>query len=68
LKTIAPVCSTTDSGRIRQADANSVQYIERTKWLCMIPFGSPVVPLVYMTLNRSSWLTDRPRPAFGTGS
>jgi hypothetical protein len=46
---------------IRHAEANSVQYIERTKWLCMMPFGRPVVPLVYMMLNRSSW-ADRDRP------
>jgi len=30
LKTMAPACSATLSGVIRQAEANSVQYIART--------------------------------------
>ena len=31
--------------------------MERTKCVCMMPFGRPVVPLVYMMLNRSSCAT-----------
>ena len=47
-------CGTRASSGTRQA--MSRQYIERTKWLCMMPFGSPVVPLVNMMLKRSSGL------------
>ena len=58
LNTMAPVCSTTDSGVMRQAAPSVSAYMLRTRWLCMMPLGSPVVPEVYMMLNRSSGPTS----------
>ena len=57
LNTSEPACSTTDSGVIRHALAISVAYIARMKCVCTMPFGSPVVPLVYMMVITSSALT-----------
>lgn len=57
LKTIAPACRVRDSGVKRNAPPSSAGYIERTKCECMMPFGSPVVPLVYMMLNSVSGVT-----------
>src|SRR6266542_4215198 len=54
LKTIAPECSTTDSGAIRHAFAIVVAYIARMKCVCWMPFGRPVVPDVYISVSRSS--------------
>ena len=53
LNTIAPECSTTDSGAIRQRCAIVAAYIARMKCVCWMPFGSPVVPDVYMSVSRS---------------
>ena len=53
LNTIAPECSTTDSGAIRHAFAIVVAYIARMKCVCWMPFGRPVVPDVYMSVRRS---------------
>jgi hypothetical protein len=58
LNTSAPVCRTTLSGAIRHAVAISDAYIARMKWVCMMPLGRPVVPLVYMTVRRSSASTS----------
>jgi hypothetical protein len=41
LNTIAPECSTTDSGVIRHALAMVVAYMARMKCVCWIPFGNP---------------------------
>jgi hypothetical protein len=54
LNTSAPECSITDSGFIRHALAIVVAYIARMKCVCWMPFGNPVVPLVYMIVSRSS--------------
>ena len=54
LKTMAPACRATLSGVMRQAWANNVQYMARTKWVCTMPLGRPVVPEEYMMLNTSS--------------
>src|SRR5512134_1430308 len=43
---------------MRQAAANTSAYMERTKCVCIMPFGNPVVPLVYMMLKRSSVATS----------
>ncbi len=53
LNTSAPECSTTDSGAMRQALAIVVAYMARMKCVCWMPFGSPVVPEVYMRVSRS---------------
>jgi len=53
LNTIAPECSTTDSGAMRQAFDSSAAYIARMKCVWQMPFGIPVVPLVYITVSRS---------------
>ncbi len=53
LNTIAPECSTTDSGAMRHELAMVVAYIARMKCVCWMPFGRPVVPDVYMSVSRS---------------
>ena len=60
LNTIAPACSTTEDGVIRQLDASVSAYIARMKCVWQMPFGSPVVPLVYMIVARSSADTATP--------
>jgi len=46
LNTSDPACITTLSGVKRKALAKSEQYIPRTKWVCTMPLGWPVVPLL----------------------
>ena len=53
LNTIAPECSTIDSGAIRHELANIVAYIARMKCVCWMPFGCPVVPDEYISVSRS---------------
>ena len=52
LNTIEPECSTTDSGAIRHVPILAA-YIARMKCVCWMPFGMPVVPDVYMSVQRS---------------
>ncbi len=62
LNTMAPECSTTDSGAIRQTLAIA-EYMARMKCVCWMPFGSPVVPEVYISVQRSPAETSTPGSA-----
>ncbi len=53
LKTIAPECRTTDSGR-HPPGGGKQQCVHRADEVgVQMPFGSPVVPLLYITVRRS---------------
>ena len=62
LNTIEPECRTTDSGAIRQELALAA-YIARMKCVCWMPFGAPVVPDVYISVQRSPASTRTPGSA-----